>query len=97
MNYMKIKSSDADIASICHEVDSLEAEEPSNVKVVLDINQHTLYFSRSKIPYGAKTFYIHKGIYAFKNTLQKIKALNLVFLAIWKILNNCNGWKMICH
>ena len=49
--YEKINSSDADIASICHEVDSLEAEEPSNVNVVFDINQHALYFSRSKIPY----------------------------------------------
>ena len=79
--YEKIKSSGVDIASICHEVDSLEAEEPSNVKVVLDINQHALYFSRSKIPYGAKTFYIHKGIYAFKKSaLQKIKALKSSFL-----------------
>ena len=75
--YEKIKSSDVDIASICHEVNSLEAEEPSNVKVVFDLNQHALYFSRSKIPYGAKTFFIHKGIYAFKrSSLQKIKSLN---------------------
>ena len=69
-----IKSSDVDVASICHEVDNLEAEEPSNVKVVFDNNQNALYFSRSKIPYGAKTFYSHKGIYAFKReALQRIK------------------------
>ena len=69
-----IKSSDVDVVSICHEVDNLEAEEPSNVKVVFDINQYALYFSRSKIPYGAKTFYSHKGIYAFKrDALQRIK------------------------
>ncbi len=69
-----IKSSDADVVSICHEVDNLEAEEPSNVKVVFDFNQYALYFSRSKIPYGAKTFYSHKGIYAFKRkALQRIK------------------------
>ena len=50
--------------------------------MVFDINKHALYFSRSKIPYGAKTFYIHKGIYAFKKSaLQKIKALKSSFLS----------------
>ena len=79
--YETIKSSDSDIASICHEVDNLEAEDPSNVKVVFDINQYALYFSRSKIPYGAETFYSHKGIYAFKKAaLQKIKFLKTSFL-----------------
>ena len=76
-----IKSGDSDIASICHEVDNLEAENPSNVKVVFDINQYALYFSRSKIPYGAKTFYSHMGIYAFKRAaLEKIKFLKSNFL-----------------
>ncbi len=80
--YEAIKSSDVDVASICHEVDNLEAEEPSNVKVVFDINQYALYFSRSKIPYGAKTFYSHKGIYAFKReALQKIKYLKSSILS----------------
>ena len=79
--YETIKSGDSDIASICHEVDNLEAEDPSNVKVVFDINQYALYFSRSKIPYGAKTFYSHKGIYAFKrDALEKIKFLKSSFL-----------------
>ena len=79
--YETIKSNEVDIASICHEVDNLEAENPSNVKVVFDINQNALYFSRSKIPYGAKTFYSHKGIYVFKRSaLQKIKLLKSSFL-----------------
>ncbi len=79
--YETIKSGDSDIASICHEVGNLEAEDPSNVKVVFDINQYALYFSRSKIPYGAKTFYSHKGIYAFKrSSLEKIKFLKSSFL-----------------
>ena len=79
--YEMIKSGDSDIASICHEVDNLEAENPSNVKVVFDINQYALYFSRSKIPYGAKTFYSHMGIYAFKRAaLEKIKFLKSNFL-----------------
>ena len=80
--YETIKSGDSDIASICHEVDNLEAADPSNVKVVFDMNQYALYFSRSKIPYGAKTFYSHKGIYAFKRAaLEKIKFLRASFLA----------------
>ena len=79
--YEMIKSGDSDVASICHEVDKLEAGKPSNVKVVFDINQHALYFSRSKIPYGAKTFYSHIGIYAFKRAaLEKIKFLKSSFL-----------------
>ena len=79
--YETIKSSDVDIASICHEVDSLEAEDPSSVKVVFDINQYALYFSRAKIPYRANTFYCHKGIYAFKRSaLQKIKSLKSSYL-----------------
>jgi len=80
--YETIKSGDSDVASICHEVDNLEAEDPSNVKVVFDMNQYALYFSRSKIPYGANTFYSHKGIYAFKrDALEKIKFLKSSFLA----------------
>ena len=80
--YEMIKSGNSDIASICHEVDNLVAEDPSNVKVVFDMNQYALYFSRSKIPYGAKTFYSHKGIYAFKrDTLQKIRFLKSSSLA----------------
>ena len=52
----EIKLSDADVVSICHEANNLEAEETSNVKVVFDIKQYALYFSRSKIPYGGETF-----------------------------------------
>jgi len=74
--YETIKSNGLDIASICHEIDSLEAQDPSNVKVVFDINHYALYFSRSKIPFGANTFYCHKGIYAFKRSaLEKIQLL----------------------
>ena len=85
--YETIKSSNADIASICHEVDSLEAEDPSNVKVVFDINQNALYFSRSKIPYGAKSFYTHKGIYVFKrDALERIKFFKSSFLGYFEDL-----------
>ena len=73
-----IKPLNVDIASICHEVNNLNAEDPSIVKVVFDNNKYALYFSRSKIPFGAKNFYAHKGIYAFKReSLLKIKNLQV--------------------
>ncbi len=80
--YETIKLSNVDIASICHEVDNLEAEDPSNVKVVFDLNHYALYFSRSKIPYGAETYHSHKGVYAFKRSaLSKIKFLEYSLLS----------------
>ena len=80
LNYLfeKIKSNDSDIVSLCHEIDDFEANDPSNVKVVFDNNSNALYFSRSKIPYGAKSFFCHKGIYAFKRaSMEKIKKLKV--------------------
>ena len=82
-----IKSTNADIISICHEIDHIDAEDPSKVKVVLGINKNALYFSRSKIPYGGSNFYCHKGIYAFKKTsLQKIKKLKSGLLGAFEDL-----------
>lgn len=39
------------------------AKEPGNVKVVFDESYHANYFSRSVIPYGAKSWNIHIGVY----------------------------------
>lgn len=54
-------------------------DDPSNpnvVKVVCDSQGRALYFSRSPIPYGAKKYYKHVGIYAFSDgALQKISKL----------------------
>ena len=52
---------------------------PNNVKVVLDSDEHALYFSRSSIPYSPSTdlshnkyAYHHLGIYAYRlNTLKQ--------------------------
>ena len=74
--FIAIKSRNNDIVSICHQIDSSEAADPSAVKVVFDFNQNALYFSRAKIPYGSESFFCHKGIYAFKKeSLQKIRNL----------------------
>ena len=63
------------------ENDLQSIENPNRVKVVLDVNDKALYFSRSKIPFnssGSKGEYnIHVGMYAFKagilNDLQNCK------------------------
>lgn len=59
-----------------------EIENPNNVKVVFDINNKALYFSRSMIPFQRENileqkFYKHIGIYAYSfETLSKITSLN---------------------
>ena len=62
-----------------------EIENPNNVKVVLDIYSHALYFSRSAIPYSPSTdlsynnyAYHHLGIYAYRlNTLKKFCSFSI--------------------
>ncbi len=79
--YKKIKTNSFDVVSMCHEIEEREAENPSNVKVVLDKNANALYFSRAKIPHRASKFYCHNGIYAFKkDILKKIRNLDSSYL-----------------
>lgn len=47
------------------------ADSESNVKVVVDRHNKALYFSRSLIPYGAKEFLYHVGIYGFTSSALK--------------------------
>lgn len=60
-----------DIASLMFEISAeKDVENPNNVKVVTDVDDFAMYFSRSPIPYprdktNAK-YYKHIGIYAFK-------------------------------
>lgn len=60
-----------DVASLMIKMtDPDEIQNPNNVKVVCDENNHALYFSRAPIPYPrAKvlaTYFRHIGIYAFR-------------------------------
>ncbi|CAL2065592.1 3-deoxy-manno-octulosonate cytidylyltransferase [Tenacibaculum sp. 190524A05c] len=48
-----------------------EIENPNNVKVITDVNDFAIYFSRSVIPYHrdqslSATYFKHKGVYAFR-------------------------------
>lgn len=61
-----------DLASLIHPMKEWsDIENPNNVKVVLDNENHVMYFSRSPIPYPRNkeidtTYYKHIGIYAFR-------------------------------
>ena len=62
----KLKNSDFDIVTPVVMVGSDIASKSSNVKVVVDINDKALYFSRSVIPHGAEEFLYHVGIYGYR-------------------------------
>ncbi len=57
-----------DILTLKKKIDKKEALEPSIVKVVTDLENKALYFSRSMIPFqreGEAIYYKHIGLYAF--------------------------------
>ncbi|MCR6573422.1 3-deoxy-manno-octulosonate cytidylyltransferase [Campylobacter insulaenigrae] len=58
------------MTSCYKEIDEFASQDPNLVKVITDINDFALYFSRSKIPYERATykekFKAHLGIYAYK-------------------------------
>ncbi|QES87550.1 3-deoxy-manno-octulosonate cytidylyltransferase [Rhizosphaericola mali] len=67
---------DVQVASLMRKFSDPEmVKEPSNVKVAVDLNNNSLLFSRSVIPYHRDTtievpYYHHIGVYAFrKNAL----------------------------
>ncbi|MFK8061287.1 MAG: 3-deoxy-manno-octulosonate cytidylyltransferase [Polaribacter sp.] len=61
-----------DLASLKVQITNQEdIENPNNVKVITDINNLAIYFSRSVIPYYRDKnievkYYKHKGVYAFR-------------------------------
>ena len=76
----RAKQTDAMITSACKKIDLLHVKGPNLVKVLLDANQHAIYFSRSPIPYdregGFDGYFGHLGIYAFRqNALQTFCSL----------------------
>jgi 3-deoxy-D-manno-octulosonate cytidylyltransferase len=66
---------DIQVASLMHVLqDQAALENPNNVKVVVDKNNHALLFSRSVIPYSRDkesntVYYKHIGIYAFRREM----------------------------
>lgn len=66
-----LDSSDAGMATLCHEINSEdEINNPNIVKVVMDKNDNALYFSRASIPWdrdkrSVMPVYRHIGLYAY--------------------------------
>ena len=78
-----------DLASLMVKIDNhAEINNPNCVKVITDINNFALYFSRSPIPYHrdqsvAVNYYKHKGVYAFrKNPLLEFTNLSIKNLEV---------------
>lgn len=61
-----------DLASLKVQINNDEdIKNPNNVKVITDVNNFAIYFSRSVIPFHRDTtirvkYYKHKGVYAFR-------------------------------
>ncbi len=70
--FKKDTKQEIDLASLKVQITKKEdIENPNNVKVITDINNLAIYFSRSVIPYYrdkdlAVKYYKHKGVYAFR-------------------------------
>jgi len=70
--FKKDTKKEIDLASLKVQITHKEdIENPNNVKVITDINNLAIYFSRSVIPYYrdkdvAVKYYKHKGVYAFR-------------------------------
>ena len=75
MKLKRFKNDDkkeVDLASLKVQIYNKEdIENPNNVKVITDVNNLAIYFSRSVIPYHRDKnievkYYKHKGVYAFR-------------------------------
>ncbi|WP_405606038.1 3-deoxy-manno-octulosonate cytidylyltransferase [Polaribacter sp. Asnod1-A03] len=70
--FKKDTNKEVDLASLKVEIkDKEDIENPNNVKVITDVNNMAIYFSRSVIPYHRDKsvdlkYYKHKGVYAFR-------------------------------
>jgi len=74
----KLRNTSFDIVTPVVKVNRDIANTNSNVKVVASIHGKALYFSRSLIPYGAKNFLYHVGIYGYRTpALKKFVTLNM--------------------
>ena len=75
-----VKNSDCFMASCYKLIDNTFANDPNHVKVITDVNENAIYFSRSKIPYDREEhlgYFGHLGIYGFtKKSLKEFCELS---------------------
>ena len=76
----RVKNTDCFMASCYKLIDKTFADDPNHVKVITDVNENAIYFSRSKIPYDREEhleYFGHLGIYAFtKKSLKEFCELS---------------------
>ncbi len=107
--FQKLTSCFADencsIATLVKRMESkADIENPNVVKVVKDVNNYALYFSRSVIPYNREkenspVYFKHLGLYAYRaETLKEITALQSSSLELAESLEQLrwleNGYKI---
>ncbi|MCX7909238.1 MAG: 3-deoxy-manno-octulosonate cytidylyltransferase [Ignavibacteria bacterium] len=109
---LKAFQNNADISTLVAPIiENKEIFEPSTVKVVLDLNNFAIYFSRSPIPFVRDvsseewskhtTFFKHIGIYCFSNgVVERIKKMRTGKLELVEKLEQLrwmeNGEKIYC-
>ena len=76
-----LSNSNFDIVTLAHKIGLEDAKNPSRVKVISNKNNQAISFSRNLIPFGAKSFMQHVGIYGFTK-----KSLELI-LRLFKLAN----------
>ena len=77
----KLQILESGIVTLAHNINIDDAIDKSRVKLICNSNNEAIYFSRSKIPYGASTYLQHVGIYGFcKDSLRTISNLSESYL-----------------
>jgi len=102
--YKDKNSAEIDVASLVFPIENtVEINNPNNVKVVLDTRDFALYFSRAPIPFPRENttakYYQHIGVYAFrKEALLRFAKLPMEMLEETEKLENlrfiANGMKV---
>lgn len=77
--YDRVKEKDAFMVSCYKKIEASFATDPNHVKVIMDVDENAIYFSRSKIPYDREEhhgYFGHLGIYGFsKKSLSEFCSL----------------------
>ena len=91
------KNVPTDVATAVCRMSAVDAADPSAVKVAFEASEDStfgkaLYFSRAAIPYGAKQFFKHIGIYAYtKKSLTDFVASDVGHLEDIEKFENLRG------
>jgi 3-deoxy-manno-octulosonate cytidylyltransferase (CMP-KDO synthetase) len=101
----RAKTTDAMMTSCYKIIDESFADDPNHVKVIVDVNENAIYFSRSKIPYDREKYFGyfgHLGIYGFTKkslkefcSLQPSKLENIEKLEQLRAIYHCKKVAMV--